>query len=115
MRGGVRQRLAKAASEFDSEEAQADNRATRQRGGVHQRLRCSACDSNEVVDDPKTGPLYRSLKKDWGSGVLSSSRVQEYAAGAKAQGAEGLDRLVNIGCSGKYQGNLYRDILSVFG
>ena len=81
------------------------------RGGVRRRLN----EVEVVSEDLPTAPLYRSLKRDWGSGVLSSARVQEYAHGARAQGAAGLDRLADAGASGEHPGNLFRDLKKIFG
>ena len=102
-RGGLRQRL----------EAEADGvpPPPKARGGVRRRLG-SLPDSN---GDPRSLPFYRSLKRDWGSGILSSARVQEYSHGAREQGAAGLDRLADAGASGQQAGNLFRDLKRIFG
>ena len=76
----------------------------RPRGGVRQRLQ------TDTVHPAIPGPLHRSLRRDWGSGRLSSAQVQEYALGANDQGANGLERLARMGASGEHASNLFRDI-----
>eukprot|EP00959_Pyramimonas_sp_CCMP1952_P330880 6928854-Pyramimonas_sp.AAC.1 len=84
----------------------------RVRGGLRQRL------EKETLHDAcgdRSLPLYRSLKRDWGSGVLSSARVQEYSHNAREQGALGLDRPAGAGTNGRNPGNLFRDLKKAFG
>ena len=112
---GLRQRLAEAEADGvpPPPEAEADGvpPPPKARGGVRRRLG-SLPDSN---GDPRSLPFYRSLKRDWGSGILSSARVQEYSHGAREQGAVGLDRLADAGASGQQAGNLFRDLKRIFG
>ena len=60
-------------------------------------------------------PLIASLKRDWASGEIAAKKVQEYAMGAAAQGADDLDKLASLGAHGRYQNNIQRDLLQVFG
>eukprot|EP00959_Pyramimonas_sp_CCMP1952_P176668 3692586-Pyramimonas_sp.AAC.1 len=85
---GLRQRLADAAAPADASgigsdaaAAPADASGAGSRGGVRQRVAAAATVLPGKV--PDQGPLYRSLRRDWGSGILSSTQVSEYARGAK--------------------------------
>ncbi len=45
-----------------------------------------------------------------GQGRSDISREQASAAAAAADGLAGLERLSKLGCDGKFQGNLFRDL-----
>ena len=60
-------------------------------------------------------PLVRSLLKDWAKGVVNSRQVQEYANGARLQGASGVDALAFAGASGRHPANIHRALLNYFG
>ena len=59
------------------------------RGGLRQRLQ-SAESSGSAGSAASFNEL---MKRDWGKGLLSSVKVQEYAAGAASQNAEGIGKL----------------------
>ena len=59
--------------------------------------------------------MNNTLRSMWASGEIKSPRVQELAAGALKQGAEGLNRLASIGTSGKHRGNMFRDMCAALG
>ena len=50
-----------------------------------------------------------------GKGKLTSEAVQSLANNAKSIGGKGLESLSAVGSHGKYLGNLYRDLCSMFG
>ena len=60
-------------------------------------------------------PFNRELKHDWGKGILSSEQLQRYAQTASQQGARGVERLAGVGAGGQQAGNLYRDLVNLFG
>ena len=61
------------------------------------------------------GPHAEELKRQWGNGQLTSAQVQLLSASAQASGSDGVSRIAAAGCSGKYGGNLFRDVKSAFG
>ena len=63
----------------------------------------------------RTPPLTQSLLRDWSRGKVTSKQVQDYAMGAEVQGAGGLKKFGSAGSSGKYVGNIFRDLVRVFG
>ena len=83
--------------------------APTQRGGIRRRIMESSEQHETLGIDPEL-PLLDSLKKHWSMGQISSARVLEYARGATAQGARGMDRMASIGSH-----NAFRALKSVFG
>jgi len=83
---------------------------------VRQRVSASADPGEGASQSPAPdGPLIRSLKRDWSRGILNARQIQEYASGARDQGAEGLDRLASSGGGGRHATNVHKSLLSMFG
>ena len=53
-------------------------------------------------------PLVDSLRKHWSEGKVTAAQVQEYAAGAEAQGATGVGELAGAGSHGQHPQNIQR-------
>ena len=88
--GGLRQRLAEPDTVPDE-----GGGIRRRREGTGMLISHSWEDSEPLsqrrrlvaAEDPdSTLPFNRCMKRDWGSGKLSSVKIQEYARGAAAQG-----------------------------
>ena len=113
-RGGIRQRMAAASSAPDHVESVdsplSDDGPARRRG-IRQRMAASTPDHVDTVDRS----LLYAWKKDWGAGRLSSTKVQEYAMKAIAQGTWGMEAAAAIGASGKHPQNCQRALLNLFG
>ena len=81
--GGLRKRMQEDMSPAPPEESHAPSsssaRSIRRRVGEGDPAQQSA----EL-------PLVQSLKRDWAAGTLTAKQVQDYAAGAEAQGALGV-------------------------
>ena len=111
-KGGIRKRVL-----ANVEEKPADTPASSSsglRGGVRQRARARQEDAGgETVD--LNGPLLQKWKRDWAKGILSSPQVQDYAAGAIAQGASGLGKVAAAGSHGRHPQNLQRSLVALFG
>ena len=60
-------------------------------------------------------PLVESLKRDWAKGVINAVQVQDYAAGAEAQGAIGVDPLSSAGAYGVHKSSIHRALINLFG
>ena len=112
---GVRKRLREPSSDVAEEGGGPSSSTTaipeRTRASLRQRLRASPSTHQQ---NPGT-PLIDSLKRDWAAGHLSARQVQEYAAGAEAQGAGGLERMARAGAHGERPSNIQRTLLSLFG
>ena len=50
------------------------------------------------------------IKKNDSAALAMSADAQELAAGARAQGARGVDPLAKIGAYGSQPGNLFKDL-----
>ena len=85
-----------------------DDTEVRLRGGIRQRL-SNFDDSDTVATNAE--PLVKSLRSDWAHGKITSSQLQHYAAGAQAQGADGMNNLATAGSSGR---NLHRSLMQEF-
>ena len=77
----------------------------RLQGGVRQRLQ-----GGQAEKCGRSGPLYDSLKKKWAIGKVNSKEVLEFAQGAAAQGARGLEDMASLGGH-----NAFRSLKKVFG
>lgn len=136
--GGVRKRTANTADGPGVADGAPDHVGPPRRGGVRQRvgsdLRGSVSSAPVVAEsssfrggvrhrllEPGSTstsshlPLFRSLKRDWARGKITSAQVQEYAAGASAAGAPSLGALAGAGQAGTRPGNLFRSLVSAFG
>ena len=116
---GVRKRLAEEEETGVASSSAADVQtpvvATSSRS-VRQRVSASADPGEGASQSPAPdGPLIRSLKRDWSRGILNARQIQEYASGARDQGAEGLDRLASSGGGGRHATNVHKSLLSMFG
>ncbi len=116
---GWKRRVERAAEAEQSEngaeigeDSKVDKRA--KTGGWRQRISGAEAGMGGGSSSSE-GPLTRSLMRDWAKGLLSSGKLQEYAAGALAQGATGFDRLARVGTYGKHPQNAYRDLVSLLG
>ena len=58
------------------------------RGGLRQRLQ--SAESSGSAGSAASLSFNELMKRDWGKGLRSSVKVQEYAAGAASQNAEGI-------------------------
>ena len=109
-RGSLMQRIFDSSDDepFDAG-ASSSTAPDRRIGGIRQRIQPDP-------PPPRTEPLplNNDLRRDWGKGVLRSTQVQQYAQSARAQGASGVDRFASIGAGGKFGGNLFRDLKSLF-
>ena len=81
-------------------------------GGIRRRLEGH---HDAAVGKPADGPLYISLKNDWAKGKINSLQVQEYAFGASAQGAAGLEGMAKLGNSGQNPQNILRALKNLLG
>ena len=64
----------------------------RTRGGLRQRLRAAAAES-ESEDVHVETPLNDNLRRRWGKGELTSAAVQDLAKDAAKQGAHSLEQI----------------------
>eukprot|EP00959_Pyramimonas_sp_CCMP1952_P453746 9468730-Pyramimonas_sp.AAC.1 len=98
-------------SELDEEPSRARARFG---GGALKRGR-EDVDAAESENRTCSGPHYEQLKRQWAKGDLTSTQVQLLAESAQQSGAIGVERIAKAGTSGKFEGNLYRDIKHTFG
>lgn len=118
---GVRQRLAEDEdphNNFEDEKQQ----PIKHNGGVRQRLSDITSDTrdDDSLAELRTKPshqlpLFRSLRREWAKGELSARQVQDFALGAKAQGAIGMESLAGSGSGGTHSQNIHRSLMSLFG
>lgn len=122
-RGGIRKRLqaaepaepaepAEQAEPAEPAEPAASSSSREPRGGLRRRLEKSAGASSQETGDKS---LYKTLKKNWALGKISSPLVQEIAEGAEKAGATGLSKTASAGSSGRNPQHLQRALISVFG
>ena len=118
---GLKQRIAASSSEVEEvQQNAASSSGTRHRGGgIQQRTRMRADDTDASDEPPGTtesyNPLTQNLKRRWGKGELSSATVQDLAHDAAKQGARNLEKLSKVGTYGENPQNLFRDLLKLFG
>ena len=113
-KGGIRKRVLADVGESESNTQAASSSG--QRGGIRRRVLAPA--EQESAGEARADidlPLLRSLKRDWAKGKLSSPQVQDYAAGAAAQGAVGMGRAAAAGSHGRHPQNLQRSLIALFG
>ena len=111
-RGGVRKRLMDEVDLTCEPEGMGSSSSS---SANTRSLRARIADSQpepEVLEDL---PLTNSLKRDWAKGDLTARQVQEYAAGAEAQGAVGVGNVAAAGARGQHPQNIQRTLIKLFG
>ena len=122
-KGGIRKRLGLSTSSDGGQPASSSSGSwggaeaavtvpEPRRGGIRRRIQeGTAGVANEDADQP----LLKSLKRRWAEGKISSPLVQEFAQGAVAQGAHGMEAVAAIAQKGRNPQNLQRDLQRTFG
>ena len=116
-KGGIKRRLGlepEAAPDHAPPPPEALNPAERR--SIRQRVgQPSASSSGPPQHQPDNEPLTDKLKEEWGKGVLSSKRVQEFAQAAQGQGARGLEAIAAAGTSGRTPQHIQQTLMRIFG
>ena len=121
-KGGLRKRLGLndcvergAGAASSSIDVPRESPNTPLRGGIRRRIANSGDDGDNTKNNAE--PLLANMRRRWAEGKISSPLVQEFAAGAVAQGAGGVTThaAASAGTSGRNPQNLQRDFLNLFG
>ena len=115
-KGGIRKRLGlEPEAGPDGGAPTPEALAPAERRSIRQRVGQASASSSGHVHPREDEPLTDKLKEEWGKGVLSSKRVQEFAMAAQGQGARGLEAISAAGASGRNPQNIQQTLVRLFG